>query len=147
MAGGLVKAAQVVGHQHRLIHQLIQPRAIHAVQLRFAAAQRHADDPLTAEEIERMSASKAKQTREERIAHAKENKPDRSEFKSKAARKKERKEQEGKSLTNKEKARKKNVLMTLGKARAKSKRSLIETRKALKAHRERQKRGGRRGNW
>ena len=41
VAGGLVKAAQVVGHQHRLIHQLIQPRAVHAVQLRFAAAQRH----------------------------------------------------------------------------------------------------------
>lgn len=127
--------------------QLPSVKAQRAKAARLAAAQRHADDPLTAEEIERMSASKTKQTREERIAHAKENKPDRSEFKSKAARKKERKEQEGKSLTNKEKARKKNVLMTLGKARAKSKRSLIETRKALKAHRERQKRGGRRGNW
>ncbi|KAI9887077.1 MAG: Severe Depolymerization of Actin [Watsoniomyces obsoletus] len=52
----------------------------------------------------------------------------------------------GKSTTNKEKARRKNVLMTLGKARAKGKRSLVETSRVLKVHAERGKRGGRRGN-
>ncbi|KAL1986427.1 hypothetical protein VTN96DRAFT_6347 [Rasamsonia emersonii] len=112
-----------------------------------AHANRHIDDPLTAEEIEGFAAlSKGKMTREEKIAHAKENKTDRSEFKSKAARKKQRKEEQGKSLTNREKARKKNVLMTLGKAKKKGKRSLVETRRVLKLHHERQKRGGRLGN-
>jgi protein SDA1 len=65
---------------------------------------------------------------------------------SKEARRKERKEEQGKSTTNKEKARKKNFLMTLGKARSKNKRSLVETRAVLRAHVDRGKRGGRRGN-
>jgi protein SDA1 len=73
-------------------------------------------------------------------------KTDRDEFKSKIARKKERKQEQGKSTTNKEKARKKNFLMTLGKAKSKGKRSLVETRRVLKVHQERSKRGGRRGN-
>ncbi|CAG8095977.1 unnamed protein product [Penicillium nalgiovense] len=108
---------------------------------------RHTDDPLTAGEIEGLAAlSAAKATREERIAHAKEGKTDRSEHMSKEARRKERKEEQGKSTTNKEKARKKNFLMTLGKARSKNKRSLVETRAVLKAHVDRGKRGGRRGN-
>lgn len=105
---------------------------------------RHADDPLTAEEIEGLAAlSAGKATREERIAHAREGK---TEHKSKEARRKERKQEQGKSTTNREKARKKNFLMTLGKAKSKNKRSLIETRAVLKAHHDRQKRGGKRGN-
>lgn len=108
---------------------------------------RHSDDPLTAEEIEGLARlSAAKQTREERIAHAREGKLDRSEHKSKEAKRKERKEEQGKSTTNKEKARRKNFLMTIGKARSKNKRSLVETRAVLKAHHDRQKRGGKRGN-
>lgn len=110
-------------------------------------ATRHGDDPLTAEEIEGLAAlSAGKATREERIAHARQGNPDRSEHKSTTAKRKERKIQEGKSTTNKEKARKKNFLMTLGKGKSKGKRSLVETRKVLKAHQERQKRGGRRAN-
>lgn len=108
---------------------------------------RHADDPLTAAEIEGLAAlSAGKATREEKIAHAKEGKTDRSEFKSSTAKRHERKVAEGKSTTNKEKARRKNFMMTLGKAKSKNKRSLVETRNVLKAHQERQKRGGRRGN-
>ncbi|KAL2824133.1 SDA1 domain protein [Aspergillus cavernicola] len=108
---------------------------------------RHKEDPLTAAEIEGLAAlSAGKSTREERIAHAKEGKTDRSEHKSITAKRKERKEQEGKSTTNKEKARKKNFLMTLGKAKSKGKRSLVETRNVLRAHQDRQKRGGKRGN-
>ncbi|KAJ5826525.1 hypothetical protein N7447_003288 [Penicillium robsamsonii] len=106
---------------------------------------RHTDDPLTAGEIEGLAAlSAAKATREERIAHAKEGKT--TDHMSKEARRKERKEEAGKSSTNKEKARKKNFLMTLGKARSKNKRSLVETRAVLRAHVDRGKRGGRRGN-
>lgn len=112
------------------------------------SASRHTDDPLTAEEIEGLNAlSAGKLTREERIAHAKEGKTDRAEHKSVTAKRKERKEEQGKSTTNKEKARKKNFLMTLGKARSKGKRSLVETRNVLRAHQDRQKRGGRRGNF
>lgn len=111
-------------------------------------AVRHADDPLTAAEIESLAAlSGGKATREEKIARAKEGKPDRSEFKSAAAKRQEQKVADGKSTTNKEKARKKNFMMTLGKAKSKNKRSLVDTRKVLKAHQERQKRGGRRGNY
>lgn len=110
-------------------------------------ADRHTDDALTAEEIEGLAAlSKGKATREERIAHAREGKPDRSEHKSKEAKRREHKQEQGKSTTNKEKARRKNFLMTLGKARSKNKRSLVETRAVLKAHHDRQKRGGKRGN-
>lgn len=112
-----------------------------------AAENRHKEDPLTAVEIEGLAAlSAGKKTREERIAHAREGKTDRSEHKSVTAKRKERKEEQGKSTTNKEKARKKNFLMTLGKAKSKGKRSLVETRSVLKAHQERAKRGGRRGN-
>ncbi|KAF7593271.1 Severe Depolymerization of Actin [Aspergillus hancockii] len=106
---------------------------------------RHKDDPLTAEEIEGLAAlSAGKQTREERIAHAKEGKTE--HHKSITAKRKERKDEQGKSTTNKEKARRKNFFMTLGKAKSKGKRSLVETRNILKAHQDRAKRGGRRGN-
>ncbi|KAL4787508.1 SDA1-domain-containing protein [Aspergillus varians] len=111
------------------------------------AESRHKEDPLTAAEIEGLAAlSAGKKTRDERIAHAKEGKTDRGEHKSVTAKRKERKEEQGKSTTNKEKARKKNFLMTLGKAKSKGKRSLVETRAVLRAHQDRAKRGGKRGN-
>ncbi|TKA67921.1 Protein SDA1, partial [Cryomyces minteri] len=62
------------------------------------------------------------------------------------AKRKAKKQAEGKSTTNKEKARQKNFFMTLGKAKAKGKRSLVDTRRVLKGHVDRQKRGGKRGN-
>jgi len=104
-------------------------------------AQRHIDDPLTAAEIEGLaSLSMGKATRAQKIALLQEHRDEREEHKSKAARKKDRKAEEGKSTTNKEKARKKNFLMTLGKAKKKGKRSLVEHRKLLKAG-ESQQRG------
>ncbi len=106
---------------------------------------RHADDPLTAEQIEGFSKLR-KSTKEERIALAREGKVDRSEHKSTQALRREKKDAEGKSTTNKEKARKKNFMMTLGKAKHKQKRSLTQTRRVLKGHIERSKRGGKRGN-
>ncbi|EXJ66756.1 uncharacterized protein A1O5_09951 [Cladophialophora psammophila CBS 110553] len=110
-------------------------------------SQRHRDDPLTAAEIEGLaSLSRGKATRAQKLALLQEHKDDREAHKSKAARKKERKESEGKGTTNKEKARRKNFLMTLSKARSKGKRSLVEHRKILRAHVERGKKGGRRGN-
>ncbi|KAL7275888.1 Severe Depolymerization of Actin [Rhizina undulata] len=47
------------------------------------------------------------------------------------------------STTNKEKARKKNFLMTLGKAKGKQKRSLVDKQKILRAHVEKQKKSKR----
>lgn len=117
-------------------------RSKHAREL----AARHADDPLTAEQIE-LPAKLRKTTKEERLAMAKEGKPDREEHKSTQAIRKSKKEAEGKSTSNKEKSRKKNFLMTLGKAKMKNKRSLIQTKKVLQAHVERNKRGGKRGNF
>lgn len=108
-------------------------------------AARHADDPLTAEQIEGLSKLR-KSTKEERVALAKEGKGDRNEHKSTQALRRDKKNAEGKSTTNKEKARKKNFLMTLGKAKYKQKRSLTQTRRVLKGHIERSKRGGKRGN-
>ncbi|TGJ85210.1 hypothetical protein E0Z10_g3556 [Xylaria hypoxylon] len=106
---------------------------------------RHIDEGLTAEQIE-APAKLRKSTKEERVALARDGKPDREEHKSTSAIRKSKKEAEGKSTTNKEKARKKNFLMTLGKAKSKQKRSLVDTRNALKAHVERSKSGGRRRN-
>lgn len=104
-------------------------------------AQRHMDDPLTAAEIEGLaSLSQGKATRAQKMALLQEQRDEREEHKSKAARKKERKSEQGKSTTNKEKARKKNFMMTLGKARKKNKMSLVEHRKLLKAG-ENQQRG------
>lgn len=112
-----------------------------------AASGRHVDDAVTAEDIEGLAALSHKATREEKLARVKESKTDRDDHKSTTARRKDKKVAEGKSTTNKEKARKKNFLMTLGKAKSKGKRSLVETRAALRAHQERQKRGGKRGNF
>ncbi|KAK6074554.1 SDA1 domain-containing protein [Seiridium cupressi] len=109
------------------------------------AQQRHIDEGLTAEQIE-APAKLRKTTKEERVAMAKEGKGEREEHKSTQAIRKAKKEAEGKSTTNKEKARKKNFLMTLGKAKNKNRRSLVQTRNILKAHVERTKSGGRRRN-
>ena len=106
---------------------------------------RHRDDGLTAENIE-APARLRKLTKEEKVALAKEGKPEREEHKSTTAIKKSKKEASGKSTSNKEKARKKNFLMTIGKAKSKQKRSLTETRRVLKGHVERSTRGGRRRN-
>lgn len=111
-----------------------------------AQLNRHADDPLTAAEIEGLASLSKKMSKEEKVAHAKEGQAGRSEHKSTQAIRRSKKEAEGKSSTNKEKARKKNFMMTLGKAKGKQKRSLVDRGKALKAHVERTKRGGRRGN-
>lgn len=112
-----------------------------------AALQRHIDDPLTAAEIEGLASLSTKNTKEQRIAIAKAGKEDKDEVKkSTTARRKEKKQEQGKSTTNREKARKKNFLMTLGKAKGKQKKSLVDRGKVLKAHKERGKRGGKRGN-
>ncbi|KAL8768770.1 MAG: hypothetical protein Q9209_005058 [Squamulea sp. 1 TL-2023] len=112
-----------------------------------AALQRHHDDPLTATEIEGLASLSNKNSKEQRIAIAKAGKEDKVEVrKSTTARRKEKKQEQGKSTTNRDKARKKNFLMTLGKAKGKQKRSLVDRGKVLKAHKERGKRGGKRGN-
>ncbi|KAM0257453.1 hypothetical protein ACHAQJ_004400 [Trichoderma viride] len=105
----------------------------------------HADDGLTAENIEAPIRLR-KLSKEEKRALATEGKPDREEHKSTTAIRKSKKEAAGKSTSNKEKARKKNFLMTLGKAKSKQKRSLVETRKVLRGHVDRSTRGGRRRN-
>lgn len=111
----------------------------------IAAEQRHVDDALTAASIE-MPSKLRKTTKEERVALAREGKGERGEHRSTQAIRRSKKESEGKSSTNKEKSRKKNFLMTIGKARSKGKRSLRDVGKTMKAHVERGKRGGRRGN-
>ena len=108
---------------------------------------RHSDDPLTANEIEGLASLSKKSSKADKIAMAKEGKPGENARMSVQARRKEKKEVQGKSSTNKEKARKKNFMMTLGKGKAKNKRSLVEKGRVLKAHIERGKRGGKRGNW
>jgi len=133
------------------VSSLVNKRKSHHVsgqkQQSLTNAHRHMDDPLTSAEIEGLaSMSRGKLSRLEKVKLLEESRTDRSEHKSKAAKKKERKNEEGKSTTNKEKARKKNFLMTLGKAKQKGKRSLVETKKILKMHQERAKRGGKRGN-
>ena len=111
------------------------------------ALRRHMDDPLTAAEIEGLASLSKKSTKEKRIASAKAHKGDKDEArKSTTAKRKEKKQAQGKSTTNREKARKKNFLMTLGKAKGKQKRSLVDRGKVLKAHKEREKKGGKRGN-
>lgn len=106
---------------------------------------RHMDDAVTAETIE-APARLRKYTKEEKLALAKEGKPLREEHKSTQAIRKSKKEAAGKSTSNREKSRKKNFMMTLGKAKSKQKRSLVETRRVLRGHVERSTRGGRRAN-
>lgn len=107
-------------------------------------AARHADDAITAETIEAAAAIGKKSTREEKIAMARGDRDEKHQ--STTAKRKEKKEAAGKSTTNKEKARKKNFLMTLGKAKGKNKRSLVDIKKTMRGHIERSKRGGKRGN-
>lgn len=114
--------------------------------LQAPAQRRHQDDPLTAEAIQGLASLSTKSTKEEKLALAKDGKPQRSEHRNTRARRKEKKEQLGQSTTNREKARKKNFMMTIGKAKGKQKRSLVERGRILKAHVERGKRGGKRGN-
>jgi protein SDA1 len=109
-----------------------------------AAQNRSHEDGLTAAEIEGLAFLSQKKTKEEKIAAAKGDKDEKHQ--STTAKRKEKKRSEGKSTTNAEKARQKNFLMTLGKAKRKGKRSLTEVRKTMKGHVERSKRGGRRGN-
>ena len=112
----------------------------------LAAQNRHVDDPLTANEIEGLAALSKKESKVDKVARAKDGQLDRSEHKSTQAMRRAKKESEGKSTTNREKARKKNFMMTLGKAKGKQKKSLVERGRVLKAHVERGKRGGKRGN-
>jgi protein SDA1 len=107
---------------------------------------KHIEDGVTADDIELPAQLGKKTTKEERVALAREGKPGREEHKSTQAIRRAKKDAEGKSTTNKEKARKKNFLMTIGKARAKNKRSLVETSKTMKNHIARSKSGGRRRN-
>ena len=113
-------------------------------------SQRHVDDAVTSADIEGLASLSRKFTKDEKIKMAKGERPDGktedNDHRSTTARRKEKKASEGKSTTNKEKARKKNFMMTLGKAKKKGKRSLQEHRKVLKAHVDRGKKGGRRGN-
>ena len=111
-----------------------------------ALQNRHADDPLTAAEIEGLATLSKRASKADKIALARDGKLERSEHKSTQAIRTEKKISEGKSTTNREKARKKNFMMTLGKAKTKQKRSLVERGRVLKAHVARGKRGGRRGN-
>ncbi|KAL1642953.1 Severe Depolymerization of Actin [Diplodia intermedia] len=112
---------------------------------RANAAGKSSDDPLTAEEIEGLAMLSHRKTKEEKVERARADKPDKHQ--STTAKRKEKKVAEGKSTTNKEKARQKNFMMTLGKAKSKNKRSLTDVRKSLKGHLDRQKRGGKRGNY
>ncbi|KAF2827878.1 SDA1-domain-containing protein [Ophiobolus disseminans] len=107
-------------------------------------AQRHADEAITAETIEAAASLGKKNTKEEKIAMAKGDRE--TNHQSTTAKRKEKKVAEGKSTTNKEKARKKNFMMTLGKAKSKNKRSLTQVKRTLAGHIDRSKRGGKRGN-
>lgn len=128
-------------------HMPLAHQKHHSAQPKLTHSQRHIDDALGAEDIEGLAhLSAGKLSRMEKIAKLAEHKEDHREHKSKAQSKKDRKVAEGKSTTNKEKARKKNFLMTLRKAKNKGKRSLVEHQKVLKMHVERGKRGGKRGN-
>ena len=111
-----------------------------------AQMDRHADDPLTAAEIEGLASLSKKASKADKMALAKDGKLERNAHQSTQAKRKEKKDSQGKSSTNKEKARKKNFMMTLGKAKGKQKKSLVERGRVLKAHVERGKRGGKRGN-
>ena len=127
------------------LHELRVARAVAQAMpsARRRPAERHADDALTAAEIEAPGQLGVKKTKEEKVAMAK---ADRGTHQSATARRKEKKRADGKSTTNADKARRKNIFMTMGKAKQKQKRSLVDVGRTLRGHVERQKRGGRRGN-
>lgn len=80
-------------------------------------------------------AKRGKADKEARLAAAAEGREGRDKFGSKKAKHAEKSH----STTNKEKARKKNFLMTVRKAKGKQKRSLVEKQRVLRAHVEKQK--------
>lgn len=80
-------------------------------------------------------AKRGKADKEARLAAAAEGREDRDKFGSKKAKHAEKPH----STTNKEKARKKNFLMTIRKAKGKQKRSLVEKQRVLRTHVEKQK--------
>lgn len=84
-------------------------------------------------------AKRGKADKEARLAVAAEGREGRDKFGSKKGKHAEKSH----STTNKEKARKKNFLMTVRKAKGKQKRSLVEKRRVLKAHVEKQKKAAR----
>lgn len=84
-------------------------------------------------------AKRGKADKEARLAVAAEGREGRDKFGSKKGKHAEKSH----STTNKEKERKKNFLMTVRKAKGKQKRSLVEKRRVLKAHVEKQKKSAR----
>ncbi|KAH0613897.1 uncharacterized protein H6S33_005783 [Morchella sextelata] len=80
-------------------------------------------------------AKRGKADKEARLAAAAEGREGREKFGSKKSKHNEKEH----STTNKEKARKKNFLMTVRKAKGKQKRSLVEKQRVLRAHVEKQK--------
>lgn len=84
-------------------------------------------------------AKRGKADKEARLAVAAEGREGRDKFGSKKGKHAEKSH----STTNKEKERKKNFLMTVRKAKGKQKRSLVEKRRVLKAHVEKQKKAAR----
>lgn len=132
-------AASLLPHARKTQRQHLAPTT--------SSTTRHADDPLTAADLESASRLGEKLTKEERlVAHRDGKDEEKEKHRGSTARRKEIKKEQGKSTTNKEKSRQKNFLMTLGKAKGKNKRSLREVGKVLKGHVERGKRGGKRGN-
>ena len=107
---------------------------------------RSLEDGLTAADLEGQSRIGERATKEQKIAFAKGDVDQKERHKGATAKRKEIKQEQGKSSTNKEKERRKNFMMTLGKARGKQKRSLHDVGKTLKADKARKKKGGRRGN-
>lgn len=102
--------------------------------------------PLTPSQLAEISNLGHRATKEEKAEAHQRGRDETEKFRGKKARRQEKKREQGKSSTNKEKARGKNFLMTMGKGRMKRKRSLREVGRGLRGAREREKRGGRRGN-
>ena len=126
------------------INRLLPGNRTQRVRPTQSTSNRHADDAITSAEIEGLKALSNKMTKEQKIALAKGDRPDKHV--STTEKRKDKMRNEGKSTTNREKSRQKNFMMTLGKAKSKNKRSLVEQRKILKGHVARKKRGGKRGN-
>ncbi|KAF2719725.1 SDA1 domain-containing protein [Polychaeton citri CBS 116435] len=115
------------------------------------ATRKDQDAALSAQDIEGLASLSKKLTKAEKIALAKGDRGDgakteMNDHRSTTSRRKDKMRTEGKSTTNKEKARRKNIFMQVGKARRKGKRSLVEQKNVLKAHIDRSKKGGRKGN-
>ena len=114
-------------------------------QISVAQQDRHADDPLTKDDIEAVSSLSKRSTKAEQVALAKDGKAERSEHRGPKAVRQAKKDDEGKSSTNRQKARKKNFLMTLGKAKSKGRTGLVDRGKVLKGQSGKRKQGGKSG--